>query len=180
MRKTVFAAIVLALSGGMAAWADVSKHDIEVLLRSGTSETDILRYVNTHRPVLPLSADDLGNLRAEGATEILLQYLTAPGADGAPYDQGYNYVEPPAYAPYSYYPYVYPRYGWGPTIVVPFGHYYSCPSYPTYRHVYYPRYSPRYYNSAPPYRSVQPYRNPGRPQQQVPRGGGHSIRGGHR
>ena len=126
----------LALLGLSAATAlgDVTKDDVKALLRTQTSEAEVRSYVEAHRPVLPLSADDLRDLRASGASDDLLVFLITPPVPPAvppvtstgpsPYDDAYSY-SPPDYAypysysyPYSPYPYYYP--GFGFSFVIPF------------------------------------------------------------
>jgi hypothetical protein len=128
----------LALLGFSATTAlgDVSKDDVKALLRIGTSEAEIRSYVEAHRPVLPLSADDLRDLRASGASDDLLVFLITPPVPPAvppvpssdpypyPYDSyGYSTYPPDYYYPYPYYsyypyPYYYPWFGF--SFVVPF------------------------------------------------------------
>lgn len=133
--KTLFFGLALLGFLANAALGDVTKDDVKALLRIGTSEAEIRSYVEAHRPVLPLSADDLRDLRAAGASDDLLVYLITPPVPPAvppvtssdsyayPDDDGYSYSYPPddyyypdAYSPYPYY--YYP--GFGFSFVVPF------------------------------------------------------------
>jgi len=134
MKTLLFGLTLLGISA-TTALGDVTKDDVKALLRIGTSEAEIRSYVEAHRPVLPLSADDLRDLRAAGASDDLLVFLITPpvppavppvtSADpyGYPYDYGYSYYPPDCYYTYPYYypSYPYPYYpGFGFSFVVPF------------------------------------------------------------
>lgn len=145
--------------GSTGAFADISKDDIKELLRIGMSEGDIRTYVDAHRPVRSLTADDLRDLRAAGASNDLLLFLMTPVETPPPptlsedpssypssnpyyaypyyygaYDPSYSYPYNP-YSPYSpYYPY-YPYYSfWGGAVVVPFHNHDHCHVHPQVVH----------------------------------------------
>lgn len=75
--KVLVLPICLAL--GAPAPAEVSKDDIQKLLERGSSEAEIRNFIETHRPVLPLSAIDLADLWSSGASAGLLEFLITPG-----------------------------------------------------------------------------------------------------
>jgi hypothetical protein len=137
MKTLLFGLAFLGFSA-TAALGDVTKDEVKALLRIGTSDAVIRSYVEAHRPVQPLSADDLRDLRAAGASDDLLVFLITPpvppaapsvtDSTGNPYgyeDYGTyypSYSYPYPYYPnydyyYPYYPYYYP--GFGFSFVVP-------------------------------------------------------------
>jgi hypothetical protein len=160
--KRILLILVALLLSTAAASGDISKDDLKDLLRIGMSEGDIRTYVDAHRPVLPLSANDLTELRAAGASNELLQFLITPvetpevppvtdSYGGTVYPDPSSYSTPYyPYSPYYYYP-SYPYYSfWYPTFVAP--------CYPTsYYHPYY--YHPFVHPAPVPARSVAPYRS---------------------
>ena len=121
------ASLVLVMSGISAAV--VSKEDVKKLLSAGIQESVIVQYVKAHRPVDPLSPDDIQELKAAGATNSLLSLLlseagpereygsSSSSSTYSPYSSDnvsttYYYSSPyPYYYPYyPYYPYYYPYY----------------------------------------------------------------------
>lgn len=83
--KKIVLTFVLAGLVPACAFADVTKEEIRRLLAAGASEQVVLTYVRQHGPVVPLSADDLVDLRAAGVGGRLLAELISavavPDAD---------------------------------------------------------------------------------------------------
>jgi hypothetical protein len=145
-----------AVAMPLLALANVTKEEIKKLVSAGISDEVILTYIRTHGPVVPLSADDLVDLKRAGAGDRLLAGLVgspatpaaaqapappvvaAPAAPAGSYTEtvvapSYAYVSPAYYAGYPYYysSYYYPYYP-----------YYYSGCYPRY---YYSGCYPRYY-----------------------------------
>lgn len=66
---------VLLLGTPLAASADVTKRDVQEMLRAQFSCLDIVQYIRANAPVLPLSCADLQDLRFQGANEQVIQAL---------------------------------------------------------------------------------------------------------
>lgn len=74
MKRMVSTLAVLALAAG-TAWADVTKEDLKKLVRAGVGDDVVLAYVRASGPLVPLSAEDIVDLKQSGASEKLLQSL---------------------------------------------------------------------------------------------------------
>lgn len=82
--KTIALTGLLVLVAPLAARADVTKRDVQGMLRAQFSCQNILQYIRSNAPVLPLSSQDLVDLRAEGADEQVIQALLQYTPSGIP------------------------------------------------------------------------------------------------
>ena len=83
--KKLLSTLLLAGFAPAAAFADVTKEEIQRLLAAGVSDEVVLSYIRQHGPVDRLSADDLVDLKAAGAGDQVLSALLSnqavPDAD---------------------------------------------------------------------------------------------------
>jgi len=120
----------------------VSKEDLKKLLAVKISDTTIIAYIRSHAPAPKLSAEDLVDLKAAGASSEVLAAMVEASAAKAPPAPSENYTTPSysydssvpygttpssyayydGYPYYPYYPYgyAYPYYGFGFGVSFPF------------------------------------------------------------
>jgi hypothetical protein len=103
---------VMAVFLGLGLRPDVTKEDVIKLLSAHESEATILAYIRKNAPTQILSAQDLTDLAAAGASDAVLQQLLATPTPAGAETPGYVLEAPPYYPYYydyysNYYPYIY-------------------------------------------------------------------------
>lgn len=148
--KSVAFALAALVALPLTVGAEVSREDIKKLVAAKISDDVILSFIRRNGPALPLSADDLVDLKQAGASERVLAAMMTPAAPAAAprteiadrtvYAIGNGYAYDfctPYYYPYSYSyysPYYYPRSYYTPYYSVYYGpRYTSLGLYPAKR-----------------------------------------------
>lgn len=102
-----------SLTPAAASVPDVTKAEVKKLLDAKVSESTIREFIRVHGPMVPLSSEDLVELKKAGASADLLQALVdsstsrANRYDSVPYlnyPYYYSYSSSPYYSSYYSYP----------------------------------------------------------------------------
>ena len=81
--NTLSLAILILAGAPLTSWAEVTKMDIQKLTAAGISEDIVLTFIRRNGPIVPLSADDLVELKRAGVGDRVLAALL-PGTPVAP------------------------------------------------------------------------------------------------